>query len=65
MSSNKLCNGFKRIQLTKNSKRFDFFIHRLVAQVFLPNPDNKEIVKHKDNNKLNNQLENLQWEFKE
>lgn len=36
-------------------------IHILVAQAFLPNPDNKPIVNHKDNNPLNNHVSNLEW----
>lgn len=36
-------------------------IHRLVAQAFIANPENKPMVHHKDNNPLNNYYENLQW----
>ena len=39
----------------------DYKIHRLVAQAFLPNPEEKPIVHHKDHNKLNNHYSNLEW----
>jgi hypothetical protein len=38
-----------------------FLVHRLVAQAFLPNPNNLPVVMHKDNNKYNNHVSNLKW----
>jgi hypothetical protein len=39
----------------------DYRINRLVAKAFIPNPENKPIVHHKDHNKLNNHYSNLEW----
>lgn len=54
-------NGYKRVHLYKNKKGKHFQIHRLVANAFIPNPDNLPQVNHKDENKLNNCADNLEW----
>lgn len=54
-------DGYLKVQLCKNGKVKIFLIHRLVAQAFIPNPDNLPCVNHKDENKTNNTVENLEW----
>ena len=53
--------GYKTVLLSKNSKRKWHFVHRLVAEAFIENPDNLPFIKHKDEDKLNNNIENLEW----
>ena len=54
-------NGYLRITLYNKGIPKHFMIHRLVAENFLPNPDNLPIVNHKDENKTNNNVDNLEW----
>ena len=49
------------VGLLKNGKRKYFAVHRLVASAFIPNPNNYEQVDHLDGNKLNNNVDNLEW----
>ena len=59
---NRLSNrGYYHVLLTENGIEKNHLIHRLVATAFIPNPDNKPQVNHKDGNKLNNNLDNLEW----
>ena len=47
--------------LSKNGVKKNHKIHRLVAEAFIPNPNNLPIVNHKDENKENNCVNNLEW----
>ena len=49
--------GYVKVRINLKDK----FVHRLVAIAYLDNPENKETVNHKDGNKLNNNVENLEW----
>ena len=53
--------GYKRVSLWNNGKQQKFSIHRLVATKYIPNPNNYPLVNHKDGNKLNNNVDNLEW----
>ena len=54
-------NGYLIIQLCKDGKIKHFLIHRLIAQTFVKNPENKQYVNHIDGNRQNNLIENLEW----
>lgn len=54
-------NGYKVVVIYKNGKRKKYLVHRLVAQAFIPNPNNYPIINHKDENKTNNAVWNLEW----
>lgn len=53
--------GYHVVFLFKNNKQKTKLVHRLVAEAFIPNPDNLPQVNHKDENKDNNSLSNLEW----
>lgn len=54
-------NGYLRVNLYKDGKMKHYYVHRLVAMAYLPNPENLTEVNHKDENKTNNCLQNLEW----
>lgn len=54
-------DGYLRIQLYNHGTCEFVMIHRLVAEEFLSNPENKPFINHKDGNKQNNNFDNLEW----
>jgi hypothetical protein len=56
-----LNHGYPQVTLTKDKKIYCFRVHRLVAICFLASMDNKIYVNHKNGNKLDNRVENLEW----
>lgn len=54
-------SGYPVLRLTKNGKNKQHTLHRMLAEVFLPNPENKPQVNHIDGNKQNHELHNLEW----
>jgi len=56
-----LKGGYYHISLINNEYKKGFKVHRLVALAFIDNPENKKTVNHKNKNKLDNSIENLEW----
>lgn len=61
MSCEETRKGYLRVPLKNGNKRKWHKVHRLVAQAFIPNPENKPQVNHIDGNKKNNSVTNLEW----
>lgn len=57
----RLADGYNRVALYKNGQQQNYYVHRLVAICFIPNPQNHSEVNHIDGNKLNNCVNNLEW----
>ena len=53
--------GYKYVKLHYSSKPKNYLIHRLIAETFISNPENKTEINHKDGNKSNNTISNLEW----
>lgn len=56
-----LRHGYERVTLWENGKKFNVSVHRLVAMAFIDNPNGYDEVNHKDENKTNNNVDNLEW----
>ena len=56
-----MSNGYMCMKFKFQGDKYPFLIHRLVAEYFVPNPENKPQVNHKDGNKHNNHVFNLEW----
>ena len=53
--------GYLFVGLSSNGNEKNYLVHRMVAQAFIPNPDNLPQVNHKDEDKSNNRVDNLEW----
>ena len=56
-----LARGYFKVRLCKDGNNKQVLVHRLVAEAFLPNPQNLPQINHKDENKQNNCVDNLEW----
>ena len=55
-------DGYARTQLFSGNQKYkNFNFHRIITEVFIPNPENKPFVNHKDGNRINNCVDNLEW----
>lgn len=61
LTLNKSRAGYLVVSLAYNRTKKQGLVHRLIAETFIPNPENKPCVNHKDGNKLNNSIDNLEW----
>lgn len=53
--------GYANVVLHKNGEKHNYKVHRLVARAFIPNSEDLPCINHKDENKLNNNVSNLEW----
>ena len=53
--------GYVAVQLKRDKKRYHKLVHRLVAETYIPNPNNKPQVNHINGNKTDNRVGNLEW----
>ena len=60
-SPSKTKDGYLKVTLRAGGKAYHYRVHKLVAMTYLDNPDNLSEINHKDFNRQNNNLENLEW----
>ena len=53
--------GYLKVEIWDNNKKIATYVHRMVAETFIPNPENHTQVNHIDGDKTNNRVENLEW----
>lgn len=56
-----LCNGYHRVQISQNDRAKKVNVHRAVLDTFMPRSGDKLLVRHKDDDRTNNKLSNLEW----
>ena len=61
LKNTKYAQGYLYVHLSNDGKKLHHCIHRLVADAFIPNPNRLPQVNHKDENPLNNTIDNLEW----
>lgn len=61
MKLSKEHDGYLVVNLSRDGKCIQFKVHRLIAQAFIPNPENKPEINHRDEDKSNNCVDNLEW----
>ena len=60
-TSNHYGKGYLYVDLHESGRHGRFYVHRLVANAFIPNPQNKPYINHIDGNPYNNSVKNLEW----
>lgn len=53
--------GYKQVIIQENNKKYYLYVHRLVAEAFIDNPNDYPYINHKDEDKTNNRVNNLEW----